>query len=333
MKKRIKSLLQLDQLIMLLLLVLLCVFFSVTAPNFASKSNIITLLRQTSQAGIAAIGMMTVILLGGIDISIGAYQGVIGALVATILAATDSGFWAITAGLLMGTMLGFLTGTIVTKMKLMPLIVTLGMQTILRGAVLIATSGRSIAISNNEFIQIGKGNIGSVPIPFIIWIVLLFATWFVLSQTALGRKIYAIGGNPNASKLAGLPSNKITMMAYSFCGLMTALAAIVLAARLTSGQPTAGEGFEMTVIASVVVGGVSMSGGKGSIFGAMIGVIIFSVLTNGLTMLDINSFWQYIIRGAMIIIAVYFDERQKDKMNRSIIKARFTHTEEVKSVE
>jgi ribose transport system permease protein len=333
MKKRIRSLLELDQLIMLLILILLCVFFSFAAPTFSTKSNLITLLRQTSQAGIAAIGMMVIILLGGIDISVGSYQGFIGVLVAAILAATDNMWLALCAGLIAGTLIGLLTGTIVTKMKLMPMIVTLGMMTILRGAVLIATSGRSIVISNKAFMQIGKGSLGAVPIPFIIWIVLLFLVWFVLSKTALGRKIYAVGGNHNAAKLAGIPANKITLLAYSFCGFMTALAAVVLAARLSSGQPTAGEGFEMTVIASVVVGGVSMSGGKGSVFGAMIGVIIFSVLTNGLTMLDINSFWQYVIRGTMIIFAVFFDERNKDKMNRNIIKARFSHSEEVKNVE
>lgn len=332
MKNKFKSIFNLDQLILLIVLIVLCVFLSIAAPNFATKANVITLLRQTSQAGIAAVGMMVVILLGGIDISIGSYQGLIGVIAAAILAKTDNAFLAIIVSLLVGALLGMITGMTITKMRLMPLIVTLGMQTILRGAVLVATNGRSIAIKNKAFMTIGKGSVGNIPVPFIIWLVLVIIVWFVLSKTSLGRKLYAIGGNVKAAKLSGIPADRLTLLTYVFCGLLTALAALVLTARLTSGQPTAGEGFEMTVIASVVVGGVSMSGGRGSIFGAMLGVIIFSILTNGLTMLDINSFWQYIIRGVMIIVAVFFDERRRDKVNKQITKARFSEKEEANVV-
>lgn len=330
MKEKLKSFLKLDQFILLLVLIILCLFLSFSAPNFATKANVITLLRQMSQTGIAACGIMVVILLGGIDISIGASQGLIGVIAAAILLKTDNAFLAVFVSLLTGALIGLIIGTIVTKMHLIPLIVTLGMQTIIRGAVLVATNGRSIVIKNKPFMQIGKGSLGSLPIPFIIWFVLVFLVWFVLTKTSLGRQLYAIGGNVKAAKLSGIPADRLTRLTYVFCGLLTSLAALVLTGRLTSGQPTAGEGFEMTVIASVVVGGVSMSGGRGSIFGAMLGVIIFSVLTNGLTMLDINSFWQYIIRGAMIIIAVYFDERRRDKMNKQIINARFAQSGEAK---
>jgi ribose transport system permease protein len=212
-------------------------------------------------------------------------------------------------------------------MKLNPLIATLGMMSILRGAVLVGTNGISIQIINEEFLNIGIGHVAGIPIPVIIWILLIVIFWFTLSCTSFGRKIYAVGGNEKAAKLSGIHVERIKVLVYVLSGILAAVAAIILASRMNSGQPTAGDGFEMTVIASVVVGGVSMSGGRGSLAGAMVGTLIFQVLANGLILLDINSFWQNILRGALIIIAVYIDEHRKEKLVKEIINARFNTNE------
>jgi ribose transport system permease protein len=327
MKERLLKLFHMDQSIMLLVLIVLCVILSFIAPNFATMTNMLNILRQASMAGICAIGMTMLILLGGIDISVGSAQGTVGVITVVVILATGNVLLGVVSGIVSGAFIGLVTAFVVTKMKLNPLIATLGMMSILRGAVLVGTNGISIQIINEEFLNIGIGHVAGIPIPVIIWILLIVIFWFTLSCTSFGRKIYAVGGNEKAAKLSGIHVERIKVLVYVLSGILAAVAAIILASRMNSGQPTAGDGFEMTVIASVVVGGVSMSGGRGSLAGAMVGTLIFQVLANGLILLDINSFWQNILRGALIIIAVYIDEHRKEKLVKEIINARFNTNE------
>lgn len=327
-KKKWSRLFQREEITLLLTLLALCVVMTFLNDKFLTGGNIINVLRQSSQIGICAIGMTMVILLGGIDLSVGSVQGLAGVAAVVILNRSGSIGLAITAGILVGAAVGVINSLIITKMNITPLICTLGTMSMISGTALVATNAVSYQVANNDYMKIGIGRIGIIPVPVILLIVLVVVFYFILNHTIYGRYIYAIGGNKDSAALAGIPVDKVIIVTYTISGMLTGLAAVVLSARLGSGQPSAGTGFEMTVIAAVIVGGVSLSGGKGSLIGAMIGVLTLYVLSNGMVLMDVSSFWQDIMKGALIILAVYIDERRRAQTTRKLTRARFADSEE-----
>lgn len=311
---------QSDILLLFIALVLLCVVVACLTPAFLSYRNIMNTLRQTSLTAICGFGMTMVILLGEIDLSVGSQQAVAGLTSVVILNATGSTALAVLVALASGVVVGAINGLLVTKLKLNSLIATLGTMSIWRGACMVITGAVSIQSKVPAFQNLGTGFLGPVPNAVVMAFVLYLIVYYVLNHTTFGRQIYAIGGNAEASRLSGLPVERVKMTVYIIEGVMTMLAGVLLASRMASAQPTAGDGFEMDVIAAVILGGVSMAGGIGSIAGALIGLLILGVLQNGLTLLDVSSFWQDISRGLVIIIAVYFDNVRKNSIAKKLVR-------------
>jgi len=327
-KKKWLRIFEYEQVTLILTLLFICVLISLLSDKFLTGSNILNILRQSSQYGVCAIGMVMVILLGGIDLSVGSVQALAGVAAVVVLNKTDSIPLAIIAGVLIGAFVGLINSLIITKMNITPLICTLGTMSIISGAALVATKAVSFQVANKNYMQIGIGTIGGIPIPVIILFVLVIIAYGVLKHTVYGRYIYAIGGNKQSAALAGIPVDRIIIITYVIAGMLTGLAAVILSARLGSGQPTAGVGFEMSVIAAVIIGGVSLSGGKGSLSGAMIGVLTLYVLTNGMVLMDVSSFWQDIMRGMLIILAVYVDERRRTQSSKKLMQEKFLSGEQ-----
>lgn len=323
-KKRRLRLLEYEQFTLILTLLGLCILMSLLSDKFLTSGNIINIFRQASQIGICAIGMTMVILLGGIDLSVGSVQGLAGVAAVLVLNKSGSILLAVAAGILVGAGVGLINSLIITKMNITPLICTLGTMSIVSGTALVATNAVSYQVSDKAYMNLGIGRIGSIPIPVIVLAVLIVLFYFILNHTVFGRYIYAIGGNKNSASLAGIPVNRIIIITYVLSGMLTGLAAVILSARMGSGQPTAGTGFEMSVIAAVIIGGVSLSGGRGSLGGAMLGVLTLYILTNGMVLMDVSSFWQDIMRGGLIILAVYIDERRKVQTNKKLTQAKFS---------
>ena len=313
---RLKSM---EQLPILLVLILICVVISIRAPIFLSGTNLINLTRQTSQVGICSLGLCMVALVAEIDLSISAMQAAVGILAVTIVNKTGNIWLAMLAGLLLGVLVGLLNATIILKGGVVALIATLAMQTIIRGVIMIITNAASIPCNSQIFKLIGVGYIGIIPIPVVIWFICAVIVFILLNKTVFGRNIYAIGGNRVAAELSGINVIKYKYIVFAISGFLTGLAALVLTGRMNSGQPTAGSGFEMSVISAVVVGGVSLSGGRGNVIGVLIGSFILSVLANGMVLMDINTFYQDVIRGAILILAVFLDARRTAMAKKQLL--------------
>jgi ribose transport system permease protein len=300
----------------LIILCLILVIYDIIQSRtvFFTTNNIMNVLRQVATNIYIACGMTMIIILGGIDLSVGSIVGLSGCVTAMLIAYND---WpiaaAVIAGLAVGLLSGAFNGLIISKTTIPPFIVTLAMMNIARGAGYVYTGGQPIRIMSDSFNFIGSGYIGEVPVPVIYLIVIVLISSFIMNRTKLGRHIYAVGGNPMAARFSGIKNGRILFFAYLFSGLMSAISGVVLASRMFSGQPTAGQSFEMDAIAAVVLGGTSMSGGVGKIGGTVIGALIIGVLNNGLNLLNINSFWQYIVKGVVILIAVYVDFLKKSR--------------------
>lgn len=299
----------------LLVLIALAVFFSFGSEYFMSVGNIMNVLRQSAVTGICAVGLTFVMLTGGIDLSVGAVIGM-----ASVVASSSMvklGLHPIAASLLalcVGAVSGALNGALVTYVKIPPLIATLGTMTSFRGLCYILTGGLPVYGFPDGFGIIGKGYVSVIPVPVIIMALVFVGGWYVLNRTRYGRYLYAIGGNREAARLSGINVNKNMMLTYIYAGLLSATAGIVELSRLSSGQPNAGDGFEMTVITSVVLGGVSVNGGEGKFMGVIIGVFIMGVLTNGLVMMNVYEFYQQLIRGIVLLLAVGLDQMTKRRV-------------------
>ena len=276
-------------------------------------------LRTASLTAICAMGYMFVILLGEMDLSVGSMQAVVGIVSVMILNFTKSVPAALLGGMVTGAILGCINGLLVTKAGINSLIASLGTMAILRGSAYIITNGISIQANIPGFEILGTGYIGPFPIPFLIAVVIFAALYFVLNKTVFGRNVYAVGGNNSAARLCGINVGRIKMAAYIIVGVLTALSGYILACRLNSAQPNAGDGFEFQVISAVVLGGVSLSGGKGNLTGAVIGVLILSVLSNVLVLAGVSSFYQEVSRGIVILLAVYIDSRNKRMAEKKIL--------------
>ncbi len=293
-------------------LAILCLLISLRSPVFLSKANILNVLRQVATNLYIACGMTIVIILGGIDLSVGSIMALSGVVTGGLIAFDGVSIGvAVLAGLLAGTLVGVINGYVISSTTIPPFIVTLATMNIARGAAYVYTGGKPIRVMSDQFNFIGSGYLGEIPVPIIYLLLIVFISYLIMNRTRLGRHIYAVGGNPQAAVFSGIKIGRVKFFAYTFTGAMSAIAGIVLASRMFSGQPTAGQGAELDAIAAVVLGGTSMSGGAGKIGGTVIGALIIGVLSNGLNLLGINSFWQYVVKGVVILIAVYVDNFKK----------------------
>ncbi|MEY4432035.1 MAG: ribose transporter permease [Bacteroidota bacterium] len=300
-------------------LIVLCVALSLLSDKFLTVDNGWNVLRQISVNICISVGMTLVILTAGIDLSVGSVLAFSGAVAAGLLKSGISfpnndliiGFTllgTVLAGIITGGLLGFFNGWVITKFKVPPFVATLAMLTVARGFTMLWTKGYPISSLGNDFAMIGTG--WFLGIPILVWIAFLvvIAAIVISNKTALGRYIYAIGGNENAAILSGINSNRVKIIVYTLAGILAAIGGIMVTSRLDSAQPNAGMSYELDAIAAVVIGGTSLSGGRGTIIGTVLGAIIIGVLNNGLVLLDVSPFWQQVVKGAVILLAVMIDK-------------------------
>ncbi|MEJ7766558.1 MAG: ribose ABC transporter permease [Chitinophagaceae bacterium] len=289
---------------------LLVVVISIISPSFFKLSNIINILRQISVNGILAVGITFVIISRGIDLSVGSILA-LAAVVATSFAHPGEYpvFVPVLAALIVGICLGTVNGYLIAKKKLAPFIVTLGMMTIARGMSLVYTDGRPIINLSDGYNEIGGGYLFGIPIPVVVFLAVLLFGVFILNYTRFGRYIYAVGGNELALKVSGVDSSRVIISVYAISGALAGLAGVVLSSRVMSGSPSMGQGSELDAIAAVVIGGTSLSGGVGSIAGTIVGALIIGVMNNGLDLLNVSSYWQLIVKGLIIVLAVLLDKK------------------------
>ena len=289
----------------------LCVFLSVfpkTSGSFFTRQNIFNVLRQISTNRFLACGMTMVIILGGIDLSVGSIIALSGCISAGCVARYNLPLpIALLMGLLVGLLVGMFNGAVISKTTIPAFIVTLATMNIAKGLAYVYTGGSPVRVVTKEWQFLGAGYVGIFPTPVVILVIVLIITAIIMNKTKMGRHMYAVGGNQQAAEFSGIKVEKVKFFVHAFSGLMAGLAGIVLASRMYSGQPTAGDGAEMDAIAAVVVGGTSMAGGSGKIGGTIIGGLIIGVLNNGLNLLNVNSFWQYVVKGVVILLAVFLD--------------------------
>ena len=271
------------------------------------------MLRQVSINALIAFGMTFVILTGGIDLSVGSILALTGAVTAGLMASGMDPILAMFLGLLLGAILGAINGVIIAKGKVAPFIATFATMTIYRGLTLVYTEGKPISgLGDSQAFQLlGKGYFFGIPVPVITMAIAFAVLYFILKKTTFGRRVYAVGGNEEASRLSGISVDRIKIYVYSLTGALAALSALILTSRLNSAQPTAGNMFELDAIAAVVLGGTSLTGGRGWIVGTVIGALIIGVLNNGLNLIGVSSFFQQVVKGAVILIAVLLDRKKE----------------------
>ncbi|HRN54841.1 MAG TPA: ribose ABC transporter permease [Agriterribacter sp.] len=290
--------------------VVICIILSVATPYFFTAQNILIVLRQVSINGILAIGVTFVIIAGGIDLSLGSVLALTGVVAASFAhPGTYPLIIPVMLGILTGFVIGAINGLTITLGKVAPFIVTLGMMTIARGLALVWSDGRPVTNLSPAFNYIGGGDFLYIPVPILLFVLVIIVSAVLLKYTRIGRYIYAVGGNENAAKASGIRVNRVKMFAYMMCSGLAGLAGIILASRITTGQPNAGIAYELDAIAAVVIGGTSLLGGRGSIAGTVIGVLIIGVINNGLDLLNVTSYYQQIIKGVIIIGAVLLDRK------------------------
>lgn len=296
----------------LIALVLLVVVIGVISPEFRTLSNFLSLLRQSSINGFIAFGMTCVILTGGIDLSVGSVLALSTALCAGFITNGVPVGLAMVLALIIGTALGAVSGLLVTKGRLQPFIATLITMTVYRGATMIFMDGKPISNLGDSFTLkvVGKGNFYHIPIPAITFVVMFLVFMFVLEKTTFGRRVYATGSNEQSAKLAGINVNRTKLITYAISGCMSALSGLILLSRLSSAQPTLGTGYELDAIAAVALGGTSMNGGRGRVWGTFVGILIIAVLNNGLNILGVSSYYQDVVKGIVILIAVLSDRNR-----------------------
>jgi len=295
---------------LLFVILLVGLGLTLTTDTFLSVANLTNVARQVSINGILAVGVTFVLLTAGVDLSLGSVVALSGVACATFAHPGEHPvFVPIAVGLLTGAACGLVNGVLVTRGGVAPFIVTLGMMTIARGLALIVSGGRPVANMSDELTALA-GDFVVLPIPVLCFAGVALAAWFFLRDFRLGRHIYAVGGNENAARAAGVPVERVKLFAYGLCGLLTGLAGVVLAARITTGQPNAGQAYELDAIAAVVIGGTSLAGGVGTITGTLLGVLLIGVINNGLDLLGVSSYYQAVIKGVIIVGAVWLDRRQ-----------------------
>lgn len=296
-------------------LIVLVVFFSLTAENFLSWSNSINVARQVSIIAIMALGMTVVIIAGGIDLSVGSVMGLSGVFAATLMMHYNLPvFVGALGGVIVGGALGLFNGAINGFFKVPSFIATLAMLSVARGIALLYTDAKPIYNLPDSFTNLGTGYVGHVPIPVIAMMLIFSLFYFLMRYTKIGRYAYSIGGNADVARLSGINVRRYMISFFVISGLMAGLAGVILAARMASGEPTAGVGYELDVIAAVVLGGTSLAGGRGSMLGTMAGAFVMGVLSNGLAMLNVPPFVQMILSGLIILLAVGIGMRKSKEI-------------------
>ena len=301
----------------LIALIILVILITIMNPQFIAPNNLLNLLRQASVNALIAFGMTFVILTGGIDLSVGSVLAFTGAIVAEMILQGVPAWLAALSGILIGAVLGAINGLFVAYGKIAAFIATLATMTIWRGATYVFTGGNPVTggkMNTSFFFQyIGQGYLFGIPFPVIITLVAFIIAYILLHKTAFGRKTFALGGNEKAAFVAGVKTKKFLIIIYTISGLLAALAGLILTSRLGSAQPDAGMGYEMDAVASTVIGGASLSGGKGRMSGTLVGALLIATLSNGMNLLGINSFYQQIVKGVVILIAVLIDSQSQKK--------------------
>lgn len=299
----------------LIALIFLIVVVSFLNPNFFTVDNILNILRQTSVNAIIAVGMTLVILTAGIDLSVGSVLALCGAFAASLIAMEVHVLIAVPTALFAGAALGAISGIIIAKGKVQAFIATLVTMTLLRGVTMVYTEGRPISTgftdTGDAFAWFGTGYALGIPVPVWLMVIVFASVWYLLNHTRFGRYIYALGGNESATRLSGINVDRVKIGVYAICGLLAALAGLIVTSRLSSAQPTAGMGYELDAIAAVVLGGTSLAGGRGRIMGTLIGALIIGFLNNALNLLDVSSYYQMIAKAVVILLAVLIDNKNK----------------------
>lgn len=294
----------------IVMLAVVVLVFSIASPYFLTTTNLMNIAIQTSVIGVLTIAQLIVLLTAGIDLSVGAVTAIAGVLAAMMMRSVPV-FVATIGALIIGAVFGYANGLIISKMKVPPFIVTLGMSGMLRGLDLVITNGLPISNLPTSVAWFGRGKVLGIPVPvFFLIIVTLLFQW-ILSKTRLGRYTYAIGSNEEATRLSGINTAKYVRIIYMLAGLLSGLAGMILIGRLNSAHPTAAQGYEVNAIAASVIGGASLMGGVGTAYGAIVGAFIMTILNNGLTLLGVSAFYQQIAVGAILIVAVCWDYVQR----------------------
>ncbi len=294
----------------------LFIFMSFTADNFFTKTNFLNVMRTVSTNSYLAIGVMMAIMLGGIDLTGGALIAFSGCV--TVVCMERLGMpipAAVAVALSAGIAAGAANGVIIAYSGIHPFVVTLAMMSICRGFAYLIADGQPVSTMNKTFPEIGNGYLGFIPLPVLYMFIFLFLVYLLLNKTKIGRHIYAVGGNPTAAKFSGVNITRVKILVWTISGFLGAFAGVVLASRMSSGQPATAVGFETDAIAAAVLGGTSMYGGAGNVGGMFIGVLVIGIISNGLNLLHVNSYWQYVAKGVIILIAVYIDMYKKKKQN------------------
>lgn len=312
-----------DQSALLIAMVVIIVFFSIQAPFFFTPLNFLNVFKDVSISLVAGVGMTVLLLVGDVDLSIGSTVGLVGVVVCHVVNATGSVFVAFLAAIGVGTVIGIVNSTIVTRLNVNSLICTLGMMTILRGVTMLLTRAVAVQVTVDSFKKLAVGSVFSIPVPILISVIVFIIFYFILQFVTFGRYVYACGDNPDAAKSAGLDVKKIKTVCFMICSIMAAIAGLMLTAKMNSGQPNSGVGLEFAIIAATILGGTSLSGGKGSLLGTLIGITLLRFVTNGMIMMNIDSHWQSVVSGAVIILAVALDTsraRRKEQESETLVK-------------
>ncbi|MCC8179914.1 MAG: ABC transporter permease [Planctomycetes bacterium] len=313
MKDRVASQYHLRDYSMILFLIILFTVSSLLVPRFFTQGNLMNVATQIAINALLATGMTYVILIGGIDLSVGAVAGLSGIISTAIalemqdISVAGSVFLCVAVALVIGTLCGLFTAFFVTKLRVPPFIATLAVNNIARGLAFVYTRSKPIYGLPDSFKWLGLEKIGPVPIMVIIMVVVLFIAHWFLTRTRSGRYIYAVGSNEEVSKLSGIRVNLVKVQVYLICSILAAFAGACYASRLQAGQPNAGQGYELTAIAAVAMGGTSMAGGSGGIFQTMLGILVIGIINNAMNLLSVSSYWQMVVMGVIILIAVVSD--------------------------
>jgi len=301
-----------NEILLLGILIIIAAVISIGAPVFLSSTNVLNILRDSSMALIAGIGMTMLLITGEVDLSVGSLVAFVGVVVMDIINKTGSVVLGVASGILLGAFVGLINGIVRTKLRVSSLIGTIAMLMILRGSVYLYSLA---AIQNfhhkKAFYEIGNGFLGPIPIPIILMAVLYVLFLLIVNRTVFGRYLYATGGNMTAAKISGIKVDRLKIFTFILNSVMASVAGIILVSRMNSGQPNSGSGFELEVVAGCILGGTSLGGGDGTLIGTLLGVLILRIINNGIIILRMNQDWQIVVAGIVIIIAVYIDNRRK----------------------
>ncbi len=295
-----------------LFLIVIAVFLSVASENFLSVQNILTILLQISVVGIIAVGQTLVMITAGIDLSVGGVVGLSGVVTTLLIAQFGAPIWAaVLAGILVGVLCGVANGALITSIKMPPFIATLGTMSVTRGLALVLTGGIAVYDLPERFAWLGNGAVAGIPVPVFVLLIVAIIVGIILQKTPTGRYTYAIGSNVETARMSGINISKELVKVYALCAGLSGLAGVILASRIVTGQPTAGLGYELDAIAACVIGGTSLFGGIGTVVGSITGAALMGLIRNGSNLLNVSAFWQQIVIGVIIWIAVAWDQYRR----------------------